>query len=192
MRDNKRCADDAASARLANSLPDKPVRAHRHAAARLGLSLLLLACATLPCTEQPRTAIAVLDFGYLDTSGEARDQSAYHGARVQEFARAMREGLEHSQRFRVVALTCKADPCSLTATQPAELVAAARRSGARLLFLGGFHKQSTLVQWAKAQVIDVQSEQIVFDRHLSFRGDDEAAWRHAQTYLLKELLAQPL
>lgn len=51
---------------------------------------------------------------------------------------------------------------------------------------------STLVQWAKAQVIDVQTEQLVFDRLMTFRGDDVNAWQHAETFLVKDITAQKL
>lgn len=51
---------------------------------------------------------------------------------------------------------------------------------------------STLVQWAKAQVIDVQTEQLVFNRLMTFRGDDVNAWQHAEVSLLKDITAQTL
>jgi hypothetical protein len=140
--------------------------------------------------EAPRTTIAVVEFDYLDTSGEARDQTAYHAERLAVLARSLRTDLEESKRFKVVLLTCTPEPCSLTESEPAELVAAARRAGARLLLFGGVHKQSTLVQWAKAQVLDVHTEKVLFDRLMSFRGDDERAWRQLEKYVIKDLLAQ--
>jgi hypothetical protein len=111
---------------------------------------------------------------------------------LQEFARAIRKDLEQSGRFRVVPLTCPPTPCSITASEPAQLLGAARQAGARLLLFGGIHKMSTLVQWAKAQVIDVQTEQLVFDRLMTFRGDDVNAWQHAEAFLLKDITAQTL
>jgi len=133
-----------------------------------------------------------LDFDYVDTSGEMRDQSTIHSARLQQFVDAVRRDLEQSGRFRIVPIICQPDPCSITASDPAELVGAARRAGARLLLFGGIHKMSTLVQWAKAQVVDVQTEKLVFDRLMTFRGDDEDAWRHAEAFLLKDIAAQSL
>jgi hypothetical protein len=78
----------------------------------------------------------------------------------------------------------------LTESDPAELVAAARRAGARLLLFGGVHKQSTLVQWARAQVLDVQTEKLLYERWMSFRGDDPTAWNRLEKFMMKELLAQ--
>jgi hypothetical protein len=68
----------------------------------------------------------------------------------------------------------------------------ARRAGAQLLLFGGIHKLSTLVQWAKAQVIDMQTEQLVFDRLMTFRGDNDDAWQHAEAFLVKDITAQRL
>jgi len=140
--------------------------------------------------EPARTPIAVVDFDYADTSGEVRDQSAFHSRNLQQFVGTIRTGLEQSGLFRVVPITCQPDPCSITATDPTDLLDAARRAGARLLLFGGIHKMSTLVQWAKAQIIDVQTEKIVFDRLMTFRGDDDGAWRHAEGFLLKDITAQ--
>lgn len=73
------------------------------------------------------------------------------------------------------------------------LTEAARQSGARLLLYGGIHKMSTLVQFGKAQVADLKSDQVVYDRTITFRGDDDNAWRRAGEFLaeglIKELLA---
>lgn len=151
-----------------------------------------LALAPPPATseEKTRTPIAVVEFDYLDTSGEATDQSAFHTERLEQFARDLRQDLGRSERFEVVPLSCDPEPCSLVDSEPSELVAAARRSGARLLLFGGIHKQSTLVQWAKVQVVDLPTEKVVFDRTLSFRGDDENAWRRAEAFLAKEILAE--
>ncbi|HEX7417554.1 MAG TPA: DUF2380 domain-containing protein, partial [Steroidobacteraceae bacterium] len=60
----------------------------------------------------------------------------------------------------------------------------------RLLLFGGIHKQSTLVQWANARIVDIERDKLVFDRLLSFRGDDDAAWQHAEAFLSRELQAQ--
>ena len=89
-------------------------------------------------------------------------------------------------------MTCEPDPCSITQTDPSQLLEAARRAGAKLLLFGGIHKMSTLVQWAKAQVVEVETDKLVFDRLLTFRGDDADAWRHAEGFLVKELTSQAL
>src|SRR5208337_5501734 len=54
----------------------------------VGWVAVLLFGTTAVCsvrTEPTRIPIAVLDFDYVDTSGEMRDQSTIHSARLQQF-----------------------------------------------------------------------------------------------------------
>lgn len=151
--------------------------------------------ATAPCgvgAEATSIPMAVLEFDYLDTSGEVRDQTAAHSALLEQFVESLRNDLQASRRYQVVRMTCEPDPCSITRTDPSQLLEAARRAGAKLLLFGGIHKMSTLVQWAKAQVVEVETDKLVFDRLLTFRGDDADAWRHAEGFLVKELKSQTL
>lgn len=157
------------------------------------IAILLLAAGL--CGVRAETApipIAVLEFDYLDTSGEIRDQAATHSALLEQFVGTLRNDLQASRRYQVVSMTCELDPCSITQTDPSQLLQAARRAGAKLLLFGGIHKMSTLVQWAKAQVVEVETDKLVFDRLLTFRGDDAGAWRHAEGFLAKELISQTL
>jgi Protein of unknown function (DUF2380) len=48
---------------------------------------------------------------------------------------------------------------------------------------------STLVQWATVQVVDARTDKLVLDRLLSFRGDDDEAWQHAEAFLAADLKA---
>lgn len=153
---------------------------------------VLCAAAMPPAVGADAIPIAVVDFDYVDSSGEARDQSAEHRARLKEFMVALRADLERSGRYHVVLPVCQPEPCSLKESDPAELLAASRRAGAKLLLFGGFHKMSTLVQWTQGQVIDLGTELVIFDRLLTFRGDDQAAWQRSQRFLAQEILAQPL
>src|SRR5262245_21425853 len=101
--------------------------------------------------------IAVLDLFDLDTSGEPRDQTQEHAARIRRFSDALRNDLERSGKYRIVTAQCGAAPCT-AGGEPAELVARAREAGAKLVLISGIHKQSTLVQWAKVQAVDVDAE----------------------------------
>src|SRR6516164_7072839 len=56
--------------------------------------------------------IAVLDLDYVDTSGEPRDQTQEHAARIRRFSDALRSDLARSGKFRVVTPQCGAAPCS--------------------------------------------------------------------------------
>ncbi|MDP9014832.1 MAG: DUF3280 domain-containing protein [Pseudomonadota bacterium] len=172
-----------------------PRWAGRIAAGAATVLMATVLMATAPCGARAETTsppIAIMELDYLDTSGEIRDQSATHRALLERFAAALREDLQASQKYVVVGLTCDPDPCSISQSDPSELLAAARHAGARFLLFGGVHKMSTLVQWAKVQVVDVATDKLVFDRLLTFRGDDADAWRHAEGFLAKELTSQTL
>jgi hypothetical protein len=136
--------------------------------------------------------LAIADFDYLDTSGETQDQAAAHAERLKNFTRLLADELSATGRYQIVALTCPKPPCSAGALDAQSLTDAARQSGARLLLYGGIHKMSTLVQFGKAQVADLESDQVVYDRTITFRGDDANAWKRASEFLAEDLAAKDL
>jgi hypothetical protein len=136
----------------------------------------------------PPVPIAVLDLVYVDTTGEVRDQTREHVARIRRFSDALRSDLERGGRFRIVTPRCGSAPCS-SSGEPSELLARAREAGAKLLLIGGVHKQSTLIQWAKVQAVDVDAERPVLDKLLTFRGDTDEAWERAEAFVARELAA---
>jgi hypothetical protein len=131
--------------------------------------------------------VAITEFDYVDTSGEVQDQTAKHKALIAAFTDALRTDLGQSTKFRVVSLLCDGQPCSVRGTDPSDLLPRARSAGAKLLLFGGIHKESTLVQWAKVDVVDVERHSVVYDRLLTFRGDDAYAWRRAEEFLAQDL-----
>jgi hypothetical protein len=142
-------------------------------------------------TSDP-VAIAVPDFEYVDTSGELRDQRQEHETRLRRFSEALRQDLTRSGRYRIVAAECGSAPCTTAGTQPPELLTQARQAGARLLLIGGIHKESTLLEWAKLQVVDLQGNRVVLEKLLTFRGDTDQAWDRAEAFAARELTSQPL
>jgi len=132
--------------------------------------------------------VAVADFDYVDTSGEVIDQERAHAERLRALAERVREGLDESGRYRVVSLGCDPEPCSAGRTDPAELIAKAQAAGARLLVYGGIQKMSTLIQYGNAQVVDLAADRLVFNRNISFRGDNDEAWRRAAQFLVADLV----
>ena len=52
---------------------------------------------------------------------------------------------------------------------------------------------STLVQWVKAELIDLRSGQIALDKLFTFRGDTDQAWKRAEEFIANEVttLAPP-
>jgi hypothetical protein len=135
-----------------------------------------------------RPTIAVADFMYRDSSGEVRDQAAVHAARLRDFDDGLRQDLQASGTYRVVALPCgDHSDCIGNDIDPAELGAKAKAAGASLLAVGGIHKMSTLVQFARLDVIDLSSNKVVFNRLYTFRGDTDEAWQKAQQFIAREI-----
>jgi Protein of unknown function (DUF2380) len=140
--------------------------------------------------EQTKGAvIAVIDFGYSDTSGEPRDQRKEHEAQLAAFMNGLRSDLGRAGSFQVVEPTCRPEPCSPSSTPLPNLLVAAQAAGADILLLGGVHKMSTLVQWAEVKAIDTKTGRIVLDKLFTFRGDTDEAWRRAEAFISDELAA---
>ncbi len=132
--------------------------------------------------------VAVFDLVYVDTSGEPRDQTQEHAARIRRFSDALRGYLARSGKFRIVTPQCGAAPCAAEG-EPSELLARARAAGAQLVVIGGVHKQSTLIQWIKVQAVEVRNERLVLDKLLTFRGDTDEAWQRAEAFAAREVAA---
>jgi hypothetical protein len=150
---------------------------------------VLCACSVRQGRAQPAALVfAVAEIHYVDTSGEAIDQSADHRRRLREFEAALRNDLTAGGKISNAALDCPPNACSVGDLNDSQLVAKAKEAGATHLLIGRFHKMSTLIQQAKFDVIDVRARKLVFDRFITFRGDNDAAWRHAETFLVRQIL----
>ena len=134
-----------------------------------------------------RDTIAVIDFGYVDTSGEERDQRKEHETRLGNFMRALRDDLAKDGSSWLVTPACVPKPCSLAGSTVTDLLAAAREVGADILLIGGVHKMSTLVQNAKVEAIDARTGRVMFEKLFTFRGDTDEAWRRAEIFIANEI-----
>jgi hypothetical protein len=132
--------------------------------------------------------LAVAEIQYIDTSGEVIDQSADHFRRLREFEASLRTDLAASGKLRNVALDCPPAACSVGDINVDQLVAKAQAAGAGYLLISSFHKVSTLVQWAKFDIVDVKARNVVFNKLVTFRGDNDTAWRHAESFVVREIL----
>jgi hypothetical protein len=133
--------------------------------------------------------LAIIDFTYVDTSGEPTDQTAAHQRRLQALVAALRRDLAAEGQFHIVPVSCGPVPCTDDGVAPADLMRAASDAGAKMLVIGGIHKQSTLIQWAKVQTIDLAVNRVVFDRLYSFRGDSDEAWQRAEAFISRDIRA---
>jgi hypothetical protein len=159
------------------------------------IAAIVALCATAALHAAPAEAdsatqspgLAILDLDYVDTSGEPTDQTAAHQRRAADFVSALKRDLAAGGQYRVVPIVCGAEPCT-PRTNPAELQKAARAAGARFVLVGGVHKMSSLVQWAKFQIADEEADQLAFDRLVTFRGDSDEAWRRAEAFVGRDIL----
>jgi hypothetical protein len=135
----------------------------------------------------PKAVIA--DFSYFDTSGEARDQTAEHAARLKAFNEKIRTDLAEAKAYNLVSLSCQG-ACQPADTSLPGLAKEARRAGADVIIFGAIHKESTLVQWAKVTVVDARTERVIIDRLVTFRGDSGEAWSRVESFIARELVEQ--
>ncbi len=144
-------------------------------------------CAQADVAPTQPVALAVLNLEYVDTSGEPKDQTAAHQRRAADFVSALQHDLAANGQYRIVPLSCGSAPCE-PAMNPFELQKAARAAGAKLVLLGGVHKMSSLIQWAKIEITDEEQGRIVFDRLVTFRGDTDEAWQKAESFVARDVL----
>ncbi|HLY56227.1 MAG TPA: DUF2380 domain-containing protein [Stellaceae bacterium] len=153
--------------------------------------MLALVLLIPPARAAEPLPVAVLELDYADTSGEPGDTRQLHAARLAHFTEALRADLAKSGKFKVVTPSCDPAPCAAGTADPSDLFAHARQAGARFMILGGVHKMSTLVQWAKVQMVDVVDDKVVLDKLVTFRGDDDEAWSRAENFIAGEISAYP-
>ena len=158
-----------------------------------GLALVVAAACCVTSVRPSRAegeppVLAVAELQYVDTSGEVVDQSADHFRRLREFEASLRSDLVASGKIRNVALDCPANACSVGDIDAEHLLGIAQAAGAEYLLISSFHKMSTLVQWAKFDLVEVKTRNVVFNRLVTFRGDNDRAWRHAESFVVREIL----
>jgi hypothetical protein len=132
--------------------------------------------------------LAVAEIRYIDTSGEVADQSADHFRRLRDFEASLRTDLAASGKLRSTVLDCPPNACSVGDIDADQLLDKAQAAGATRLLIGSVHKMSTLVQWAKFDIVDVKTRNVVFNRLVTFRGDNDQAWRRAESFVAREIL----
>ena len=158
-----------------------------------GLALVAVAALMANPVRQSRAqgeapVVAVAEIQYIDTSGEVIDQSADHFRRLREFEASLRTDLAASGKVRNLDLDCPPNACSIGDIEVDQLLGKAQAAGAGYLLISSFHKVSTLVQWAKFDIIEVKARNVVFNRLVTFRGDNDKAWRHAESFIVREIL----
>jgi hypothetical protein len=159
-------------------------------------AVLALVAAVAFCAAPVRLAraqgeppiMAVAEIQYVDTSGEVIDQSADHLRRLRQFEASLRTDLAASGKVQNVALDCPPNACSVGDISADQLLDKAQAAGAAYLLVGSIHKLSTLVQWARFDIVEVKTRNAVFNRLVTFRGDSDKAWAHAESFVVREIL----
>lgn len=139
-----------------------------------------------PARADELPAFAIADFDFKDTSGEVSDQTAEHQARLKGFAVSLRDGFVDDRKVKLIALPCQAEQCSARRSGLDTLSAQARAVDARYLLFGEIHKMSTLVGWVKFAVVDLNKNEAVCDRFLTYRGDTDEAWQRAAKFAARD------
>jgi hypothetical protein len=153
-------------------------------------SFLLAACLFLPAASASSAEIklALSEFFLVDSSGEARDQSAEHSARLKRMSEIVAAELSKSGGFSMVEMACPAPGCSGQTMKLDALLERARAADARFLAIGAVEKMSTLVLWSRLEVYDVASGKLAFNRLFTVRGDNDEAWQRARLYMARDLV----
>lgn len=143
--------------------------------------VLTLALVPMPLMAQD---LAIAPLKMLDTSREARDQQADHDRRL----RLMEEILAGELSGRLIG---REDIAAACPRETAEcLVTALRERGAERGLFIVVQKTSTLILQAFASLVDLEGETLVTHAEISFRGDNDEAWRRAAHFLSGKLKAR--
>jgi Protein of unknown function (DUF2380) len=154
-----------------------------HALCLLGLFLQFRpACADTSVAKTPTVGVTIGDFSYLDTSGEVADQVAVHEKRLRAFMAALRGDVEADRRYRLIPPSC-APRCADEGPEPSKQT----QANARIRIVGAIKKMSTLVQLAKVAIVDLDTNQVLWDRLYTFRGDNDEAWERAEAFVSREI-----
>jgi Protein of unknown function (DUF2380) len=144
--------------------------------------------AAAPARAAAQVVIAIPDIIFTDSSTEQVDQTAAHDARLRSMVDGLRADVATSKRFAARSLTCGGASCADGRSSLDDVRREARAAGARLLLITGVHKMSTLILWLNVSVVDVASGERVLVRVISFRGDNDDAWRRAGSFVAKQVL----
>ena len=95
--------------------------------------------------------------------------------------KVLRTDLARAGRFGIVGIKCSM-PCPAN-----DLLAKARKAGSHYLIVGAIQKESSLVLWAKLDVIDLRAGKSVLNRWITFRGDTDEAWKRAARFTARSI-----
>jgi hypothetical protein len=157
--------------------------------ARLAGAFLVTTVLAATRAATAEETLLLTPFGYLDTSGEPRDQRAEHARRLAAMEADIKDNLQAKGVFRIVAAPQGAPPCPQGESEC--ILGQARDAGAKLVLAGAVQKASTMESNVWMGVFEASDGKRVFFRQATFRGDTDDAWRHAAAYLSREIADHP-
>jgi hypothetical protein len=162
---------------------------------QIGFYVTLAVCsvglATPVSVSTPR--LAVLD---IELSGDLGGPTftAEHEARLRMESDRLRQELQRSGLYQVVDLAPAADLISQLKSQQAYLhdcngcdLDVGRKLGASQVLVAWVNRVSGLILTLTYEVHDVASGQIAMRKSYDFRGDNDSAWTHAITYMVRDM-----
>jgi len=147
--------------------------------------------------ESPRIkTLAVLDLELTGDLGDSARNAEWAG-RLAAMTEVLRDELSRSRLYRVV--DHGPVPGLVAELKSAQYLHAcngceadiARRLGAERVLVGWVFRMSHLVLSLHVQIRDVASGQTLVNRAFDFRGDNDASWRRAIAYFVKDLRERP-
>ena len=125
--------------------------------------------------------LAILPIKMLDTSHELRDQRPDHVRRLELMAGVLAQEMQG----RLIASDAIAAACPRETAEC--LMAMLRKDEADQGLFIVVQKSSTLILQAFASLVDVPTGRLVLHKELSFRGDNDEAWRRAGHFMAAQL-----
>ncbi len=153
----------------------------------LALAAVIAAIPTNLVMAADPTIVATTNFGFIDTSGEVKDQHAEHAKRLKRLDATVRNALSTTDDIEVAPLACEGARCTASAVGLETLSLEARKAGANYLLIGEVRKMSTLIGGLKFAVLDLTTNKPTCDRFLSYRGDTDESWQRAAIYAASEI-----
>lgn len=136
--------------------------------------------AVLPLSASAE-GIAIFPVKLLDTSKETRDQTAEHERRLNILAEILQSELDGAALIGKQAIA----GCQPETTECLMLLA--RETEAERAVFVVVQKTSTLILQIFANLVDVETGELIASRDLNFRGDNDEAWRRAGRFLAEQM-----
>lgn len=125
--------------------------------------------------------VAIFPVKLLDTSKEARDQTAEHERRMGILSDVLQAELDGATTITGETLL----GCEPETTEC--LLELARDTGSERAVFVVVQKTSTLILQIFANLVNVETGELIASRDLNFRGDNDEAWRRAGRFLAEQL-----